>query len=110
MAGDTCSSEQSYRGQKPFPTLQEKTIILVDDGIATGATMKAAIKTVKSAMPATLIVAIPVCPLETANEIEQLVDELICPIRAHEFNAVGDWYEEFNPVEDQEVLTIMRLY
>ncbi|HHF7366122.1 TPA: phosphoribosyltransferase [Legionella bozemanae] len=100
--------EQVYRGKKPFPELSGKTIILVDDGIATGYTMRAAIAALKQKKPAKLIVAIPVAARSTCDEIAPLVDEIICPIRPVNFYAVGLWYNDFSQTTDEEVMQLLQ--
>lgn len=99
--------ERIYRGNRPFPDLLGKTIILVDDGIATGATMQAAISALRKHNPASIIVAVPVAAHETCQSMVSLVDQLICPLQPINFVAVGLWYENFSQTTDEEVL--MRL-
>jgi putative phosphoribosyl transferase len=95
--------EEVYRDDKPFPDVKNKTVILVDDGIATGATIRAAIQSLQQHQPARLIVAVPVAAKDTADEIERLVNQLICPLRPIHFNAVGAWYQTFDQTSDEEV-------
>lgn len=102
--------EKLYLNGKRIPALKNKNIILVDDGIATGATIKAAIAAIKAELPAALIVAVPVCAEDSAVEIDNLVEDFICPLRPVHFNAVGEWYDLFDQVEDEEVLQIMRSF
>jgi len=77
--------EQAYRGDQPFPSLKDKTIILVDDGIATGATIRAAIKALRSLSPSRLVVAVPVAQNTMCDELKSLVDEFVCPMRPQYF-------------------------
>lgn len=100
--------ELLYRGQKPFPELTGKTIILVDDGIATGYTMRAAIAALKQKKPIKIIVAVPVAAQSTCDEIASLVDEIICPMRPVNFYAVGLWYNNFSQTTDEEVMELLR--
>ncbi|KTD40266.1 phosphoribosyltransferase [Legionella parisiensis] len=100
--------ERVYRGTKPSPELLGKTIILVDDGIATGYTMRAAIAALKQKKPAKLIVAIPVAARSTCEEIAPLVDEIICPMRPVNFYAVGLWYNDFSQTTDEEVVHLLQ--
>jgi len=100
--------EQAYRGDTPFPVLKNKIIILVDDGIATGASMRAAIKALKTFMPAKIIIAVPVAEKRMCENMRLLVDDLICPMRPAFFNAVGAWYEDFSQTEDEEVYTLLK--
>lgn len=100
--------ELTYRGNRPFPTLKDKTIILVDDGIATGATMRAAIKALRQQNPASIIMAVPVAAFSTCVEMEGLVDKIICPLKPHQFYAVGAWYENFSQTSDEEVFELLK--
>lgn len=97
-----------YRKGEGIPDLRGKTIILVDDGVATGATMKAAISTLKMEGIAELIVALPVAPPETAGELQQMVDEFICLEIPGYFMAVGSFYQDFIQVRDEEVVEILK--
>jgi len=100
--------ELLYRGDRPFPKLLGKTIILVDDGIATGSTMFAAIKAIRIHKPASIIIAVPVAARETCEEIINLVDKLICPLQPINFYAVGLWYENFSQTSDREVIELLE--
>jgi putative phosphoribosyl transferase len=100
--------ETKYRGNQPFPALKDKTVILVDDGIATGATMKAAIKALHQLQPARIIVAVPVAEKGMCDKMQALVDTLICPLRPVDFYAVGAWYDDFSQTEDDEVHALLR--
>jgi putative phosphoribosyl transferase len=100
--------ERLYRGQRPFPDLSGKTVLLVDDGLATGATMKAAIAAARQKKPARLVVAVPVAPPDTVAEIQSLVDEVVCLITPPFFQAVGLWYEHFPQISDEEVLALLQ--
>ncbi len=100
--------ELVYRGNRPFPTLQNKIVILVDDGIATGATMRAAILSIRAQLPQKIVVAVPVAALDTCQEMQSMVDEMICPIRPGTFYAVGAWYEEFSQTTDEEVFQLLK--
>lgn len=99
--------EQAYRGDRPFPDLSGKTVILVDDGLATGATMKAAVASVRKRNPARVVVAAPVAPPETVRDLQNLADEMVCPLIPPSFEAVGEWYAEFPQTSDQEVLAAL---
>ena len=96
-----------YRGPHPFPSLLNKTIILADDGIATGATMYAAIKALKSHNPKHIIIAVPVAARSTCEEMAPLVDKIICPLQPIDFYAVGLWYDDFPQTSDDEVITLL---
>lgn len=100
--------EKLYRGNKPPLALEDKTIILVDDGMATGATMRAAIQALELHKPATIIVAVPVAALSTYEELSPLVNKIICPLKPRQFYAVGLWYEQFTQTSDSEVIELME--
>jgi predicted phosphoribosyltransferase len=99
--------EKTYRGNRPFPILKNKIVILVDDGIATGASMRAAIQAIKQNHPARLIMAVPVAAFATCKAMAALVDELVCPLRPQFFYAVGEWYDEFPQTSDEEVFKLL---
>lgn len=99
----------AYRGGAPSQSLEGKTVILIDDGVATGATMKAAIHSIRKQKPATIVVAIPVGPPDTIDELKGEVDRLVCPVIYEPFFAIGQFYEDFNQVSDEEVTQLMRL-
>ncbi len=93
----------AYRGNRLFPELTDHVVILVDDGLATGATMRAAIATVKTQHPKKLIVAVPVAPQDTKNELMLEADEVVCLESPKHFYAVAMAYEHFEQVSDDEV-------
>lgn len=97
--------EQLYRGKRPSPDLQGKTVLLVDDGLATGATMKAAVAALHNYHPARVVVAVPVAARTTCEEFEAMADDIICMCdRTYEpFYAVGLWYDDFRQTTDAEV-------
>lgn len=96
-----------YRDDRKFEGHEGKTIILVDDGVATGATMKAAIATLREENVARLVVAIPVSPPDTAREISKMADEFVCLNTPPGFRAVGDYYRDFTQITDEEVAAIL---
>jgi predicted phosphoribosyltransferase len=100
--------ENAYRGNQPFPVLKNKMVILVDDGIATGASMRAAIKALKVFMPAKIIIAVPVAEKMMCETMQSLADDLVCPMQPVFFNAVGAWYDDFSQTEDEEVYTLLK--
>jgi putative phosphoribosyl transferase len=97
-----------YRGRKGIPSLTGKTVILVDDGAATGATMKAAILTLKQEPIDRLVAALPVASLEAEEEIASMVDECICLLVPDVFGAVSRFYRDFAQVEDEEVAAMLK--
>lgn len=100
---------EKFTGERePSLDLEGKTVIVVDDGIATGSTMEATVQLVKNENPAKIIIAVPVAPPRTARKFEELVDEFVCPLQPKEFYAVGQFYEQFNQVADSEVVSIMQ--
>ncbi len=100
--------ESAYRDDRPMPDLNDKTVILIDDGTATGSTMKAAIRGVKQHNPAQVVVALPVGSEEACKEIGQTVDELTCLMIPKNFGGVGAWYDRFNQTRDEEVRHLLQ--
>ena len=96
-----------YRGDRAPPDVRGRTVMLVDDGLATGATMRAAAAAVGAAGPARLIVAVPVAAAETCDQLAQEVDEIICLRTPEPFHAVGIWYELFDQTTDEEVRALL---
>lgn len=99
--------EKLYRGNKPPLAIEGNTIILVDDGLATGATMAAAIKALRQKKPKQIIAAIPVSSVDALRRIQELADEVICLQVPAEFSAVGCWYHEFTQTTDDEVRALL---
>jgi predicted phosphoribosyltransferase len=99
--------ERLYRGGRPPPDVRGRTVILVDDGLATGATMHAAIKALRQLQPARLVVAVPTAAPETCEALRAEVDEVICAITPEPFYAVGLWYEDFSQTTDEEVRDLL---
>ncbi|WP_156689952.1 phosphoribosyltransferase [Mycobacterium sp. Marseille-P9652] len=100
--------ERAYRGDRPSPDLRGKTVILVDDGIATGASMLAAVRAVRAAGPAAIVVAVPVGPPSTCRELAREADEVVCATMPREFDAVGQLYADFGQVSDDEVRDLLN--
>lgn len=100
---------KTYLGDRQRPEIKGKTVILVDDGIATGATMKAAIRTVRRHDPAEVVVAVPVAPPETVESLKELADSVVCLETPPFFYAIGQFYREFDQVGDAEVIRLLRL-
>ena len=97
-----------FRGDKPAVELANRSVIVTDDGIATGSTMLAALKTLRTNEPLELIVAVPVAPKHQLELIARHCDRIVCLYSPEDFMAVGQFYESFEPVEDQQVEQLMR--
>jgi len=95
--------EIAYRGNRPHLNLENRNVVIVDDGLATGSTMYAAINAVQLQSPNTITVAIPVAPPDTIAEMEKIVNKVICPFQPYNLSSIGQWYEDFSQVSDQEV-------
>src|SRR4051812_25180332 len=95
--------ERLYRGGRPPPDVRGRTVILVDDGLATGATMRAAIMALRQLQPARIVVAVPTASPETCEELKAKADDVVCAITPEPFLAVGHWYEDFSQTTDEEV-------
>jgi predicted phosphoribosyltransferase len=101
------SREQRLRGRRPAPQMAGRTVILVDDGLATGATMRAAIRSVRQAGPARLVVAVPVAAQPTCEALRAEADELICLLAPHPFFAVSVHYADFLPIDEDQVQRLL---
>lgn len=99
--------EAAYRGGRELPSLQNRIVILVDDGLATGSTMRAAVQAVRQQQPARTIVAVPVGAPETCQELRELADEVVCTRTPTPFSAVGQWYLNFDQTTDDEVRELL---
>ncbi|HZA91763.1 MAG TPA: phosphoribosyltransferase family protein, partial [Gemmatimonadales bacterium] len=99
--------ERVYRADRPARSIPNRTIILVDDGLATGATMRAAAAALKSQRPEHLAIAVPVAPPETCEELSREVDNIVCLLTPHPFVSVGSWYQDFSQVDDGEVRELL---
>jgi putative phosphoribosyl transferase len=101
--------EAAYRGGRPLPDLKGKTVILVDDGLATGASMQAAARAVRRHEPARIVIAVPVASRATCDKFRDEVDEVVCAVTPAPFHAVGNWYEDFSQTTDDEVRELLAL-
>ncbi|MBS7660650.1 phosphoribosyltransferase [Pseudomonas lalucatii] len=99
---------QVYRGRRPLPPLRDRQVILVDDGVATGATMQAAVQAVRQQGPARIVIAVPVAAPESAAQLRTQVDELICPCEPPLLMAIGHWYVDFGQTSDDEVIELLQ--
>ncbi|MHC1755675.1 MAG: phosphoribosyltransferase [Methanosarcina sp.] len=100
--------ERKYRGDHPKPDISGMTVILIDDGLATGATMNAAVEAVKTKNPAKLVVAVPTASPDMCRFFESKVDEIICATTPEPFYAVGAWYGDFSQTTDEEVCELLN--
>lgn len=100
--------EQSFRGSLPAPEIEGRTVILVDDGLATGVTARAAIQAIRSQAPGVVVLAVPVCATQTAYALSKEVDELVVLEMPDDFRAVGYWYDDFTQTTDDEVLALLE--
>jgi len=100
--------ELEYRGNRPHPDLAGKIVILIDDGLATGASMRAAIEAVRSQNPAKVVVAVPTGSAETCEEFEKITDQIVCNTTPAPFYGVGAWYEDFAQTSDEEVRELLN--
>jgi len=101
--------EREYRGDRPPPDVHGRLVILVDDGLATGSSMRAAAAALREQQPARLVVAVPVAAAATCQEFRSEVDEVVCAMTPEPFYAVGVWYEDFSPNNDDEVRHLLDL-
>ena len=99
--------DRAYRGDRPPPEIYDRTIILVDDGLATGATMRAAIAVLKQQQPKEIVVAVPVAPLSECRALKTEVDRVVCLATPEPFYAIGLWYENFTQTTDQQVRNLL---
>jgi len=100
--------EQEYRQNRALVDLQRRTVILVDDGLATGSTMRAAVQAIRSYAPARVVVAVPVGARTTCDELADIADETVCALMPEPFSAVGLWYRDFSETTDGEVRALLE--
>ena len=100
--------ERAYRGDRPTPDLTNKIVILIDDGLATGSTMRAAAQAVRANRPARVVIAVPVGAPQTCAELAAVADEVICARMPEAFSAVGQWYLNFEQTDDDEVRELLQ--
>jgi predicted phosphoribosyltransferase len=99
--------EALYRGSRAIPEVRGKTVMLIDDGLATGATMKAAIAALRQKEPEAIVVAVPVAAFETCERLRDMADEVICAFLPDPFVAVGRWFRDFSQTSDEEVRLLL---
>ncbi|CAN5622839.1 phosphoribosyltransferase [soil metagenome] len=97
-----------FRKERPEPEIKGRTVILVDDGIATGMTARAAIRAVLAVEPRRVVLAVPVCAKETAEKLSREVDELVCLTMPDDLWAIGLWYRDFHQIPDKEVIDLLE--
>jgi putative phosphoribosyl transferase len=99
--------ERVYRGDRPWPDIEGRCVILVDDGLATGATMRAAVEAVRAQRPAHIVVAVGVAPQDTIALLREQADDVVCLAEPEPFRAIGLWYEDFSQLSDEEVCQML---
>jgi putative phosphoribosyl transferase len=100
--------ERVYRDDRPPPNLRGRVVILVDDGLATGSTMRAAVRAVRIQQPARVVVAVPTGSIEACEELRSMADEVICATTPEPFYGVGMWYQDFSQTTDSQVRDLLR--
>jgi putative phosphoribosyl transferase len=100
--------EREYRGDRPPPDIAGRTVILVDDGLATGASMRVAVAALKQEHPGRLVVAVPIAPPETCDTLRREADDVVCAVTPEPFYAVGLWYEDLTQTTDREVHDLLE--
>jgi len=101
--------ERLYRDDRPLPVVRDQTVILIDDGLATGATMRAAVQALRVQAPAKIVVAVPVAAYATYRQFRAEVDEIVCAQTPEIFYGVGWWYEDFSQTSDQQVRELLSM-
>lgn len=101
--------EQLYRGNRARLNVKDLNVILVDDGLATGATMRAAVQALRIQKPVSVVVAVPVASPEACQELGDEADDIVCAITPEPFYSVGSWYEDFSQTTDDEVRTLLKM-
>jgi putative phosphoribosyl transferase len=100
--------ENLYRKDRPYPELRERTVILIDDGLATGASMRAAIAGLRAQHPTRIVIAVPAGAPDVCDAFRREVDEIVCAVTPEPFYGVGRWYEDFSQVTDEEVRILLE--
>ena len=100
--------ERAYREDRPAPDLARRTVIMIDDGLATGSTMRAAAQAVRARHPSRVVIAVPVGAKQTCAELASVADEVICARMPEPFSAVGQWYMNFDQTDDDEVRDLLQ--
>jgi predicted phosphoribosyltransferase len=100
--------ERLYRGDRPLPEVRDRAVILIDDGLATGASMRAAVAGLRTRQPARIVVAVPAAAAETCDALRSEVDEVVCVMTPEPFYGVSRWYEDFSQITDEEVRALLE--
>lgn len=105
---DTAQAEltrrvREYRGDRALPPVADRSVVLVDDGVATGVTAEAALRSLRRRGPKRLVLAVPVAPPDTVDRLRSVADEVVCVVTTHQLGSVGRWYEDFTQTTDEEV-------
>ena len=101
-------AEQIYRDDRPVPDVKDKTVLLIDDGMATGATLRAAVTALRQQHPAHVVVAVPVAPADVCQDLGTMVDTIVCAETPNPFDSVGLWYDNFSQVSDETVRELLQ--
>lgn len=99
--------EHEYRGNRPMPTMSHRCVILVDDGLATGSTMRAAVEAMRKMAADRIVVAVPVGSPQTVDMLQAQADEVVCPVQPIHLTSVGQWYRDFSQITDAQVREIL---
>lgn len=100
--------QRHYRNGRPMPTVQGRTVILVDDGLATGVTARAAIRSLRKQGAGCIVLAVPVCAPETVGALSHEADHVVCAAAPRPFYAIGQWYADFEQTSDQEAMELLK--
>ena len=100
--------DRAYRGEQPFPDLRDRSLIVVDDGIATGSTMRAAVTALRTHQPKQIVVAVPVAPPQIDQLFQPVADRVVCLMQPDSLSSIGMWYDDFSQTDDDEVRELLQ--